>query len=229
MAALSLRISRSLFVVGIAVAASITTTSAAFAAGSGYGPTGPTPGSTVAGLPGPVVTSATIQAGGGTASGAIGGATVTAAIPAGAFPSPTQLVLTNASGSAVAPPGGGASVTTFGVGFYVNGTKVTGTFPAVTITETSASIKAGSTVYIVVGTTLQAVSGAKVTNGSATFSITSDPIIEIATTATGSTSIAGATAVQTGKPFLLEGGMAAALILVGGMLLIRARLRRNAA
>ena len=70
---------------------------------------------------------------------------------------------------------------TFGIGIYVNGTKVTGTFPAISITVSSPSITAGSTVYLVTGSGLQSVSGDSVKAGSATFTITSDPVIEVAT------------------------------------------------
>ena len=228
MVALPFRLSKAVCAAGIAVLATVATSPAAFAAGTGYAPTESAPGGSAAGLPGTVVTSTTISPSGGSVSGTVGGSTVTATIPAGAFADPVQAVLTDAAGSGVVPPNGGTSVVTFGVAFYVNGTKVTGAFPAVTITVTSASITAGSTVYLVVGASLQAVSGASVTNGSATFSITSDPVVEIAAASTSSLPITGATSVQTGKPFLLEGGIAAALLLVGGLLLIRARLRRNA-
>jgi hypothetical protein len=229
MAARPVTVLKLICAIGLVFAAALGSSSLAFAAGTGYGPGGPNPGTTAVGLSGTVVTSTTVQPGGGSASGTVGGSTITATVPSGAFTSPTQVVVTDATGSAVAPSGGGTPVVTFGVGFYVNGTKVTGTFPAVTITVTSASIKAGCTVYIVTGTTLQAVSGASVTNGSATFSITSDPTVEIATASTGTTPIVGATSVQTGKPFLLEGGIAAALLLVGGLLLIRSRHRRDMA
>jgi hypothetical protein len=128
---------------------------------------------------------------------------------------------------------------TFGLGIFENGAKVTGTFPAITVTVTSPSITAGSTVDIVTGSGVQSVSGAAVTNGSATFTITSDPTVEIvaATTATaaatsaGSSSgaIAGATSGQTGKPFLLEGMVAVALVVIGGLMLVGLRLRRRPA
>jgi hypothetical protein len=204
---------------------------AAFGAGSGYTPgAAPTVGGTATGLAGTVVSTTTIQPGGGTASGTVGSATIVATVPAGAFTGPVQLVDTDASASAVTPPGGGTPVVTFGIGIFANGVKVTGSFPAITVTVTSPSIVAGSVVYIVTGTTLQAVSGASVSAGKATFTITSDPVIELAAPASAAgtasvTPIAGATSAQTGEPFLLEGGLAAALCAVGVLLLVAARRR----
>ena len=145
MVALPYKVSRGLFVVGIAIVATVAMSPTAFAAGSGYSPSEPVPGGTATGLPGTVVTSTTIPPSGGSVSGAVGGSTVAVTIPAGAFTGPTQAVLTDATGSGVVPSSGGTSVVTFGVAFYVNGTKVTGTFPAVTVTVTSASIKYDST------------------------------------------------------------------------------------
>jgi hypothetical protein len=108
--------------------------------------------------------------------------------------------------------------------------------PAVTVTITSPSITAGSTVYFVTGSTLQSVSGAAVKDGSATITITSDPVAEVATpvaaaaTATGSGSpIVGATSTQTGQPFFLESLAAAGLIAFGSLLLVGLRLRRRTA
>jgi len=214
---------------GLMAGAITLTPTAAFAAGSGYTPTGGT-GTTATGLPGSVVSSTTIQPSGGTANATIGNGTVTATVPAGAFTGPVQLTVTDASGSSVAPPSGFTTAMTFGIGFYENGTKVTGTFPAVTVTVSSPSIVAGSTVYLVTGSGLQAVSGAVVKAGSATFTITSDPVVEMATpvsAAAGGTAIAGATSAQTGKPFFVEGLLAAALVAFGSLLLVALRLRRR--
>lgn len=205
---------------------------AAFAAGTGYTPGAAAPGGAATGLPGNVVSTTTIQPSGGTANATVGSTSIAASVPAGAFTGPVQLVMTDASSSAVAAAGGASTVVTFGVGFYVNGTKVTGTFPAVTITVSSPSITAGSTVYLVTASGLQAVSGASVKAGSATFTITSDPVIEVATpaaasaTATGA-AITGATTAQTGKPFFLEGLIAAGLFALGTLLLVGLLVRRR--
>ncbi len=205
---------------------------AAFAAGTGYTPGAAAPGGAATGLPGNIVSTTTIQPSGGTANATVGSTSISASVPAGAFTGPVQLVMTDASSSAVAAAGGASTVVTFGVGFYVNGTKVTGTFPAVTITVSSPSITAGSTVYLVTASGLQAVSGDSVKEGSATFTITSDPVIEVATpvaataTATGA-AITGATTAQTGKPFLLQGLIAAGLFTLGTLLLVGLLVRRR--
>jgi hypothetical protein len=153
------------------------------------------------------------------------------------------VVITDATSSTVTPTDGGKPVVTFGIGVFENGTKVTGTFPAITVTVNSPSIKAGATEDFVINGVLQVISGAAATNGSATFTITSDPIVEVVapaattTAAAGSagsagtagSAIAGATSGQTGKPFILEGGLAVGLILIGGVMLVGLRLRRRPA
>jgi len=221
----------------VAAAVALTPT-AAFAAGSGYAPSGGGNTGTATGLPGSVVSATTIQPSGGTANATIGTTTISVDVPAGAFTGPVQLVITDAAASAVTPSGGATVVVTFGVGFYENGTKVTGTFPAVTVTVTSSAITAGSTVSFVTGGGLQAVSGASIKAGSATFTVTSDPVVEVATpvsavpagtTGTTGSAISGATTAQTGKPFFLEGLLAVALASFGFLLLVAVRLRRRAA
>jgi hypothetical protein len=221
----------------LAVGTVLAAPTAAFAAGTGYTPAAPAPGGTATGLPGNVVSTTTIQPSGGTANATVGSATITATVPAGAFTGPVQVVATDASSSAVAAPGGGSTVVTFGIGIYVNGAKVTGTFPAITITVSSPSITAGSIVYLVTGSGLQSVSGDSVKAGSATFTITSDPVIEVATPAGATTAagvaagsaITGATSAQTGKPFFLEGLLAVGLLALGTLLLVALRVRRRTA
>jgi hypothetical protein len=227
----------------VVIAATLAAPAVAFAAGTGYTPTpAPTPGGTASGLAGTVVSSTTIQPSGGTANATIGNSTITVNVKAGTFTGPVQVVVTDASSSSVTPSGGGTTVVTFGLGIFENGSKVTATFPAITVTVSSPSIKAGTTVYFVTGTGLQAVSGDSVTNGSATFTFTSDPIVEVITppatttaaaaaggSASSGSAIAGATSGQTGKPFMLEGGLAIALVVLGTLMLVGLRLRRRPA
>jgi hypothetical protein len=231
-----------LALLGSAAAGALAGPTPAFAAGSGYTPTStPTTGGTASGLAGTVVTSTTVQPSGGTASGTVGSSTITATVPPGTFTGAVQVVMTNAAG-AYRPPGAAASpVVVFGIGIYVNGSKVTGTFPAVTVTITSPAITLGSTVYLVTASGLQSATGAAVRAGSASFSITSDPVIEVtdpvgtagatASGTTGGTSsgtaVAGATSVQTGQPFLLEELAAVALLAFGALILVALRLRRT--
>lgn len=207
---------------GLAIAAG-----PAAAAGGGYAPSTPTPGGTATGLPGSVVTVTTIQPSGGKATATIGTSSVTVTVPSGTFSVPTQAVFTDAASATVTPSNGGSVIVTFGLGFYQNGTKVTGTFPPVTVTISNASIGSNTTVYFVVNGALQAVSGATVSSGTATFTVTSDPTVEL-TNAAAPTAVASATTVSTGEPFILEGGVAGLLVLAGGFLLIRARKRRTA-
>ncbi len=235
---------------GLAAGSALAGPTRAYAAGSGYTPTGaPTTGGSATGLAGTVVTSTTIQPSGGTASGVVGSATITAAVPPGTFTGAVQVVMTDATSSYLAPGSGGSAVVTFGIGIYVNGSKVTGTFPAIRVTITSPAITAGSTVYLVTGSGLQAATGASVQAGSASFSITSDPVVEVtapvATTASGGagaassgttsggtasgTAIAGATSGETGEPFLLEELVAVALLALGALILLALRLRRRTA
>jgi hypothetical protein len=230
--------------IGLAAGAALAGPTQAYAAGSGYTPTGtPTTGGSATGLAGTVVTSTTVQPSGGTASGVVGSSTITATVPPGTFTGAVQVVMTDATGSYLAPSSGGSPVVTFGIGIYVNGSKVTGTFPAVSVTITSPAITVGSTVNLVTGSGLQAATGAAVQAGSASFSITSDPVVEVTapvgtvgTTASGGTggtssgtAIAGATSGETGKPFLLEEMVAVALLAFGALVLVALRLRRRTA
>ncbi len=201
----------------------------AFAAGSGYTPGSPTVGGSATGLPGTVISTTTVQPSGGTGTGAIGSVSIAVTVPTGTFANPTQVVITDATNSQVPPSNGGSVVATFGVGFFVNGTKVTGTFPAVTITVSSSSIQAGATVYVVSGGQLIALTGASVKNGSATFTVTSDPTIEVVAAVATTTSISGATAAVTGKPFALEEIVAGSLVALGGIGLLLLFRRQRAA
>jgi hypothetical protein len=188
---------------------------AAGAGGSNGGGTGGT-GGTGAGAPaGTVVSTTTVQTSGGSATGAIADGTVNVSVPAGAFTVPTQVIITDDSTS---------GNVAFGIGFYQNGAKVTGSFPAVSCSITSPSITSASTL----------------TSGGATypstfvpahtldFTITSDPTFAVVTPAalSSTSAIAGATSASTGEPFLGEGLVAAALVVGGGLILLRLRLRR---
>ena len=221
---------------GLTAGGALTGPTPAYAAGNGYTPSGtPTTGGSATGLAGTVVTSTTIQPSGGTASGVVGSSTITANVPPGTFTGAVQVVMTDATSSYVAPGSGGSPVVTFGIGIYVNGSKVTGTFPAIGVTITSPAITVGSTVYLVTGSGLQAATGASVQAGSASFSITSDPVVEVSApvgtvgTSAAGTAIAGATSGETGKPFLLEEMVALALLAFGALILVALRLRRRSA
>ena len=227
---LAARAASALAVGGVAVGVAVMTMApAASAAGGGYTPGTPVPGGTATGLPGSVVTVTTIQPGGGKATAVVGASTISATVPAGTFSVPTQAVFTDAGGVSVTPSAGGTVIVTFGVGFYQNGTKVSGSFSPVKITVTNPSISSTTTVYFVVNGVLEPVSGATVSNGSATFTITSDPTVELTSALSATaTAVPSATTVSTGEPFLLEGGVASVLVLGGALLLARSLRRRPA-
>jgi hypothetical protein len=220
----------------LGIGGAFATTVPAFGAGTGYAPTGapPAAGGTSAGLPGTVISSTAIQPTGGTGSATIATCAVNVTVPPGVFTGTTQLVITDAASSTVNPTNGTAIVT-FGVGFFVNGTKVTGSFPAVTVTVSCPSITGGSAADFVTATGLQNVPGALVHVGSVTFAITSDPVVEVVAVTVSSsapaTAIASGTSAPTGKPVVLEMGVAGVLILGGSgvLVILRPRHRGNRA
>jgi len=207
----------------------------ALGAGTGYGGAGGTSGSGgTGGLAGTVVSTTTVQPTGGPASGVVGSDTVTVTVPSGAFANPVQVVVTNAAGDTPTTVGGSAVALSFGVGFYQNGTKVTGTFPAVACSVSGPNVNASSVLYL---------------NGSSTpypttfvapdtldFTVTSDPnflLTTAATTAalssTSASAVAGATTAQTGVPLRGELLLAGVLVMAGGSLLVVRRMRRRSA
>ena len=187
----------------------------ASAAGTGYGGAGadstPTPSTTCGS--GAIVTSADVGAAGGSITGTVGGSTVTVTVPAGALPSTgTQVALTDTAGTAAAPSGD-TIVLSFAVNFCVNGSKFTGTFATpVTVTVSDPAIKPGQSLFVLTPSGLVPVS-ATIGNGSFTITITGDPTFVLVTSSTTATAIPGATSVVTGKPFVLEGAVAGALVL----------------
>lgn len=228
------RIGRPVFVLAAifsAAALVMAPSTVASAAGNGYTPGTPSPGGVAPGLPGHVDTVTTVGAGGGTATGSVGSSTITVTVGPTSFGQPVQVVMTS-------PPGQsngngkdkGQIVALFGLGFYENGSKVTGSFPPVTVTVTSPNIVAGSTVSFIVNGNLVQVPSSQVTAGSATFTISSDPVVEVTNVAgTAPIAITGATAAVTGEPFGLDEILSAFLVLLGIALLLTLRLRRRAA
>jgi hypothetical protein len=204
----------------------------AFGTGAGYGPpqaptsSGAAPGS------GTVVITCTIPTTGGTCTATIGGYTVTVTVPANTFSFPVQVVITDRRASEVSPGGCGQALVAFGISVFNNGTAVNN-FPALPVALTGSAIQSGDGLYSQNGSSLTAYQGS-VTNGSATFSISNGTDIELATStscaptaATNVSAVPGATQVVTGKPFLLEGGVAAGLVVGGGVLVFGSRRRRR--
>jgi hypothetical protein len=215
---------------GVLCAASLTLGPAtlAAAAGHGYAPGPPAPGGTVPGLPGQVTTVTTVGTGGGQATGTIGSTSVAVNVGPSCFADPVQIVLTSPPGQAVSNRHGRVDAV-FGVGVYENGSKLTGSFCPVLVTVTSANIVAGSSVWFVVNGTMVQVPSAQVTNGSASFYVSSDPEVAVTTVESSTAPISSATVAVTGEPFLLEELVSAFLVCLGISLLVALRLRRRTA
>ncbi|HMD45984.1 MAG TPA: hypothetical protein VKG43_07485, partial [Acidimicrobiales bacterium] len=144
---------RHLAILSAAICAGAATTLLAAApvlgAGTGYAPApGGAAGGGTGAPAGTVVTTTTVEPTGGTANGTIGGDAITITVPAGAFTTTSQAVITNAAGATATTVGGNTVVLSFGIGFYQNGVKVSGTFPAVTVTVSGANVNAGTILYL---------------------------------------------------------------------------------
>jgi hypothetical protein len=215
-----------LLVVGLAMFVGVA--GPASAAGTGYAPPPlppPVVPSSVCGS-GTVVTSANVGAAGGSITGTVGASTVTVTVPAGALPSTGTQVSLNTP-SVITVPNGTSLVLAFAVNFCVNGTKFTGTFATpVTVTVSLPAIKPGQSLFEQTAGGLVPVTPSSITNGSFSVTITGDPSFVLVTAAT-STLIPGATSVVTGKPFLLEGLVGGAMLLLGSLLLLRLRFRHH--
>jgi hypothetical protein len=221
---------------GLCAAAGVLLAStAAGAAGTGYGTATPPPGASSVGFT-TVVASQVVGASGGTVQGTESGATATVDVPAGALPSGGEVVLSSGPPSAVAVGGGRTVVVGFSVAVLnqETGQPLTGTFAhPLTLTLTDPAIVPGDTVVILTGPgQLSPVSGATVTNGSAVVAFDSDPnfavvagSVSAAPTPT-STTVPGATSVTTGEPFLGE-ELVAGVLVAGGLALGATAVRRR--
>lgn len=225
----------------------VATASSAFAAGSGYGP-GVNPGSPAGGGFSTVVMSKTVPASGGTFSTTSGGDTYSFNVAPGTFAVPVQVTIE-------APTDISAVHGVAGVEVLFDSKAGIPLPPAslshpVTVTVASPAIKAGDKVDIYSNGRYVPYTGrAVVANGSATISLTSDPVFTVVPgpsetavptststssntpgAATTSSNTPGATNAHTGKPFLGEelAAGAAALIGAGGVFEITRRRRRAA-
>jgi hypothetical protein len=191
----------------------------AASAASEYGPVSPA-GAAAPGGFSDVVTSQTITPAGGTIGPVtVGGATVTLVIPAGAFPVSIQITITEANLFAVGNAGTAGYKAVAGVGVQVeeNGVPYPGTFlKPLTFTIRSSSIVSSSVVMVWNGTAFVTEPDSTVASGAAIVSFDTDPDFAVLSPLAGTaTAIPGATKAVTGKPFLGEGILAAALVVLG--------------
>jgi len=189
-------------------------------AASVYGPVPPAAGAAPPGSYSDVITSQTITPAGGTIGPVtVDGATLTLVIPAGAFPVSVQITITEADLFAVGNAGTAGYKAVAGVGVQVeeNGSPYPGTFlKPLTVTIRSSSITSSSVVMVWNGTAFVAEPDSTVTSGGAVVSFDTDPDFAVLSPlATTGTAIPGATKAVTGKPFLGEGILACALIVLG--------------
>jgi hypothetical protein len=198
----------------------------ALGAGTSYGGGGSGGGGGLPGLPGSVVTTCTFEGPPLTCTATIGAYTITVFAPANSLTIGSQLVITS-----VNDPGAAKCVllTSFGVGNFINGGKVSSTFNLpLTVTVTGPGITSSTQVF------QQASSGTLTVpvmagTGSLVFSMPADPAYQVdnPNACEASTAITGATVAVTGKPFLGEELLAAVLIGFGSMLLLGLNVRRR--
>jgi hypothetical protein len=219
------KLGKRLAVVMLGSAAMLVASGGGALAANAYGPPGP-PAPPVPGGYTVVVTSQTIGPAGGTIGPVdVGGIPTTLTIPAGAFPVPVQITLTAPDLAAIGAGGfpGHNAIAGVGIGVQENGSTYPGTFlKPLTLTMSSSSITSSSVVVVWNGTAFVTESSATVTAGSATVTFDSDPDFAVL----GPGTVPGATTPTTGKPFLGEGILAGALVLLGATGLAYARRRR---
>jgi hypothetical protein len=176
-----------------------------------------------------VVTTQTVgPAGGNVGPVTVAGASVTVHIPAGAFSSPMQVVITAPDLAAVPPAPGMVVVAGVGVGVDLNGAKYSGTFSKpITIDIASPKITASSEVGTWNGSMFVTDPSATVTAGMASISMGADAAFIVQSpTAPKPAPVPGATSPVTGEPFLGEGILAGLLVLGGTGAIVASRRRR---
>jgi hypothetical protein len=193
----------------------------AASAASSYGPPQPAAGVAPPGGYSSVITSQTISPAGGTIGPvAVDGATATLVIPAGAFPVSVQITITGSKLFAVGDAGTAGYKAVAGVGIQVqeNGSTYPGGFrKPLTLTIRSSFTTSSSVVMVWNGTAFVTEPDATVTSGTAVVRFDTDPDFAVMSplVTTAAAPIADATRSETGQPFLGEGILACALIVLG--------------
>jgi len=174
-----------------------------------------------------IITTQTIGPGGGTIGPVtVAGAEVTVHIPAGAFSSNVEIVITAPDLAAVPPTTGFVVVAGVGVGVSVGGTKYSGTFlKPITIDIASSKITASSMVGTWNGSAFVTDPNSTVTAGMASISMDSDAAFIVQASTAKAAPVPGATSPVTGEPFLGEGILAGLLVLGGAGALFTSRRR----
>ncbi len=179
-----------------------------------------------------VITSQTITPAGGTIGPlTVDGAIVTLVIPPGAFPVSVQITITAPDLYAVGDAGrvGYKTVAGAGIQIQANGQPYPGTFlKPLILTFRKSSITASSIVVVWNGTAFVTETDATVMSGPAVIRFDTDPDFAILspTQTTPRTAILEATRQVTGKPFLGEGLLAGALLMIGASGIVVGRRRR---
>lgn len=214
---------RYLAIVTLGAAAMTTVAAGGALAADSYGPPPPPPS-----VPGGffvVVTSQTIGPAGGTIGPVrVGALHMTLTVPTGAFPVPVQITVTAPTVSKIGSAGFAGYRAVLGVGIQVqeHGSTYPGTFlKPLTLRNSSSLITSSSIIVVWNGTAFVIDRGAKTRPGLGTVSFDSDP--DFAVLRPTGVAIPGATSAPTGKPFLGQGILAAALVLLGTGGLARAR------
>lgn len=174
-----------------------------------------------------IITTQTIGPDGGTIGPVtVAGAEVTVHIPAGAFSSNVEIVITAPDLAAVPPTTGFVVVAGVGVGVSVGGTKYSGTFlMPITIDIASSKITASSMVGTWNGSAFVTDPSSTVTAGMASISMDSDAAFIVQAPTATAAPVPGATSPVTGEPFLGEGILAGLLVLGGAGALFTSRRR----
>lgn len=219
----------------------------AFAAGTGYSP-GVNPGTPAGGGFSQVVLSKTVPSSGGTFTATSKGDTYSFDVLSGTFKVPVQVTVEAPTDIAAIHGAAGVEINFFSSsGIPLPPASLA---KPITVTVVNPAIKAGDVVEMFQGGKYVTYTGrTSVANGSASISVTSDPVFAIvpppstttpapaaststpsASTPAASKAVPGATSAHTGKPFLgeeLAAGVAA-LIGAGGLVEILRRRRRAA-
>ncbi|WP_276961681.1 hypothetical protein [Ferrimicrobium acidiphilum] len=201
----------------------------AFAAGNGYAPPAQATGTAPGGYS-QVVLNQSIPTNGGSLTATSNGSDFSAQVPAADAGTGVTLAITAPTNLANA----NNAILGFGIALAKNGVGVSGTFAApITVTITNPNIKAGEIVDYWTGSSWAPYANAKVSNGSVTVTVTSDPqfaLVSAPVPTPVGTPIPNSTTPHTGVPvegLLLVAGVA---LLGGGLATTRAiRLRRHSA